>query len=91
MVKHAHGLRGLGVDGTRRAGPLLLQRTEQDVVPAVLDDLSTEAGRMRLAVTEARERMGEMERNFFRAQVEASSELGGLAVPGSSATSSNPR
>jgi len=56
MVKHAHGLRGLGVDGTRRGGPLLLQRTEQEVVPAVLDDLSTAAGRTRLAGTEARER-----------------------------------
>jgi hypothetical protein len=79
MVKHAHGLRGLGVDGTRRAGPLLLQRTEQDVVPAVLDDLSTQAGRTRLAATEARERGGDgqlrlyqpVHRTFHLALVEA--------------------
>lgn len=41
--------------------------------------LETDWSRMNRAVTEARERMGEMERNFFRAQVEASSELGGYS------------
>lgn len=41
--------------------------------------LETEWSRLNRAVTEARERMGEMERNFFRAQVEASSELGGYS------------
>jgi hypothetical protein len=56
MVKHAHALRGLGVDGARRPAPLLLQRTDQEVVPAVLDELASEAGRSRLASSEARER-----------------------------------
>jgi len=56
MVKHAHALRGLGLDGARRGAPLLLQRTDQEVVPAVLDELSSDAGRRKLAGSIARER-----------------------------------
>src|SRR5690606_28043343 len=35
--------------------------------------------RLNRAVGDARDRMGEIERNFFRSQVEASSELGGYS------------
>ena len=41
--------------------------------------LETDWSRLTRAVAESRERMGEIERNFFRAQVEASSELGGYS------------
>lgn len=62
------------------------KQAKQDQPPAEANEtvnrvvnLETEWARLNRAVTEARERMGEMERNFFRAQVEASSELGGYS------------
>jgi uncharacterized protein involved in exopolysaccharide biosynthesis len=62
------------------------RKAKQDQPPAEANEtvsrvvnLETEWARLNRAVTEARERMGEMERNFFRAQVEASSELGGYS------------
>lgn len=41
--------------------------------------LETEWSRLNRSVSDARDRMGVIERNFYRAQVEASSELGGYS------------
>ncbi|MDH5625923.1 MAG: hypothetical protein OEY21_07435, partial [Nitrospira sp.] len=42
MVAHEVSLQGVG--GATAAGPVILERTEQDFLPAVLDRLSLEQG-----------------------------------------------
>jgi hypothetical protein len=55
VAEHPHRIRGLALP-TPADKPRIVQRTDQEFVPAILAELGTTAGRTKLALTEAKER-----------------------------------